>query len=147
MVVETYKIRVNASVCSVWDSHPYLLLASPFFYIKLPKHINWKLSRRRFTHPNQLWYFLALSQHSYYQRYAPYRCFLIVTYALSLLKGQDTVNNPKINLWCQWLGLNQRPRPYEGRVLNQLNYTGKSSTRRFYFYIKHYKTYKLLNPS
>ena len=27
--------------------------------------------------------------------------------------------------WCQWLGSNQRPHPYEGCVLNLLNYTGK----------------------
>ena len=34
------------------------------------------------------------------QSFEPCRCFLIATHALSLLKGQDTVNNPK--WWTLW---------------------------------------------
>ena len=48
--------------------------------------------------PKSTLVFLALSQHSTDQRYAPFRCFNIVTCALSLYRYKKRVNKPNLYL-------------------------------------------------
>ena len=45
--------------------------------------------------PQSIVIFFSLVSAQNDQSYEPCRCFLIATHALSLLKGQDTENNPK----------------------------------------------------
>ena len=62
--------------------------------IRLLGHINGNFLRREVRPPQSIVACLALTRLSDDQRYAPGRCFLIVTYALSLLKAQDLENKP-----------------------------------------------------
>lgn len=96
-------VWARALIKGLWwargDSNPYAGAAASKTAVSAnstTRPWSWKLPHRRFTNPNRLWSFKPLTQPSDDQRYAPLRCFLIVTHAFSRLREQEAVNNPKI---------------------------------------------------
>lgn len=81
------------------------LLPSQRSTLELMEHINGNFPEGGLPTPIDCDLFSLVSAQND-QSFEPCRCFLIATHALSLLKGQDTENNPK---WWTWWESNPLP--------------------------------------
>ena len=100
------------------------LLSSQRSTLELMEHINGNFPEGGLPTPIDCDLFSLVSAQND-QSFEPCRCFLIATHALSLLKGQDTENNPK---WWTWWGSNPRPSACKADALPKLSYRPKYRT-------------------
>lgn len=80
------------------------LLPSQRSTLELMEHINGNFPKGGLPTPIDCDLFSLVSAQND-QSCEPCRCFLIATHALSLLKGQDTENNPRLKILVDLMGI------------------------------------------